>query len=242
MVRVAAAAFAVSVVCGAADKPTFQTTVSLVRADVFVFDRHSRAPVLDLQASDFTVLDGGQPREIAYFSDDSGPVDLVFLLDVSGSVREILPGVAGAAAGALGALDREDRAAVMAFSKTTVLTQNFTGEVDAVAQGIRTAAAISIGLDTDINQALWSAANYLHRAESTRRRAILILTDNLQETHVPDALVDEQLSECGAVLDGFLLHGPIALPHVTIPGFWGLPVIRAAKSWKGINPPRASPT
>jgi len=118
-------------------------------------------------------------------------------------------------------LDDKDRAAVMAFSRTTALTQPLTGTAEAVAEGIRTATKIAIGLDTDINQAVWSAANYLHAAGDSRKRAILILTDNLQETHVPDALVDEQLSECGAVLDGFLLHGAIALPRITHPGIVG---------------------
>src|SRR5215467_12884272 len=163
--RFAAVAFALSVLCRAADPPKFQMTVSLVKADVSVFDRQSKAPILDLQASDFTVLDGAQPREIVHFGYDSGPLDLVFLLDVSGSVREILPGIADAAAHALSVLDVEDRAAVMAFSKTTVITQDLTANVDNVARGIRTATTIAIGLDTDINQALWSAANYLHRSQ-----------------------------------------------------------------------------
>ena len=219
--RFAAIAFAFTVFCRASDMPKFQLTVSLVRADIQVFDRHSKAPIAGLEASDFIVLDEGQPREIVYFGNESGPPDLVFLLDVSGSVREVLPNIADATASALGVLGEEDRAAVMAFSKTTVLTQGLTRRVDAVSKGIRTATQISIGLDTDINQALWSAANYLHAAGSSRRRAIVILTDNMQETHVPDSLVDEQLAECGAVLDGFLLHGAIPLPHVTHPGILG---------------------
>jgi hypothetical protein len=78
-----------------------------------------------------------------------------------------------------------------------------------------------IGLDTDINQALWSAATYMHDSGGTARRAILVLTDNMQETHVPDSLVNEQLADAAAVLNGFLLRGPVALPHVTRPGILG---------------------
>ena len=205
----------------AGDPTTFRAGVSLVKADAFVYDRKTNSPILGLQPSDFQVYDGDEPREIAYFGSDSGPLDLVFLLDVSGSIREVLPRVAASAAGALSVLQPADRAAVMAFSKKTVLTQPLTAEVANIVQGIRDALSIRIGLDTDINQALWSAADYLHETGGESRRAILILTDNMQQTRIPDAVIDEQLAQSGAVLDGFLLRTPIPVPRVTHPGILG---------------------
>ena len=219
--RFAVAASVVSVLALASDGPTFRTTLSLVKADAYVYDRQTHAPILDLQQSDFRVLDEDQPRDLVSFGEDAGPLDLVLLLDVSGSVLEILPKVADAASDALSVLQPGDRAGVMAFSKRTVTTQPLTSEFDDVAEGIRAATRVRIGLDTDINQALWSAADYLHRAGGASRRAILVITDNMQVTHIPDTLVDEQLSEAGAVLDGLLLRGPVALPHVTHPGILG---------------------
>ena len=205
----------------AADAPTFHATISLVKADAYVYDRQTHDPILDLQASDFKILDEDEWREIAYFGSDAGPLDLLLLLDISGSVRETLPQLADAATAALATLQEGDRSGVMAFTKTTVLTQPLTGDPAEVARGIRDAIGLRIGLDTDINQALWAAADYLHAAGGGARRAILILTDNMQVTQVPDSLVDEQLSEAGAVLDGLLLRGPVRLPHVTHPGILG---------------------
>jgi hypothetical protein len=219
--RVAAAVCVLTAVTIAVGAQTFQTTIRLVKADTYVFDRQTRAPILDLQASDFTVLDEDQPCEIAYFANDSGPVDLLFLLDVSGSVREILPQMAKSAVDALAVLRPGDRSGVMAFSKKTVVTQPLSADFRAAAEGIRAATSVRIGLDTDINQAVWSAADYLHGAGGTARRAVLVLTDNMQETRVPDSLVDEQLSEAGAVLDGLLLRGPVPLPRMTHPGILG---------------------
>jgi hypothetical protein len=219
--RLAGAASALCALALAADGPQFQTTLSLVKADAYVYDRQTHAPIVDLQASDFRILDEDQPRDIAYFGNDAGPLDLVLLLDVSGSVLETLPRVADAASDALSVLQLDDRAAVMAFSKKTAVTQRLTGDFDAVAQGIRDATTLRIGLDTDINQAVWAAADYLHRAAGASRRAILIVTDNDQLTRIPDSLVDEQLAEAGAVLDGLLLRGPIGVPHVTHPGILG---------------------
>lgn len=205
----------------ASDSPRFHTSLALVKTDVEVYDGRTRSPILDLKAADFSVRDEDQSRDIVYFGDDSGPVDLLLLLDVSGSVQEILPQIADRAADALSALGREDRAAVMAFTKTTALTQPLTADFRAVADGIRSALSLRIGLDTDINQALWSAANYLHDAGGSSRRAVLVITDNMQETRIPDSVVDEQLGEAGAVLDGLLVRGPVPLPHIGHPGILG---------------------
>lgn len=218
LLRISAAVVALSALATGADAPTFHSTVTLVKADAFVYDRQTHAPILDLQASDFRVLDEDQPREVAYFGNDSGPVDLLLLLDISGSLRELLPRIADSAATAVSALQQGDRSGVMAFTKTTAVTQPLTGNLEEVARGIRDAARLRIGLDTDINQALWSAADYLHGSAGAARRAILIITDNMQATRIPDSLVDEQLSAAGAVLDGLLVRGPVALPHITHPG------------------------
>jgi hypothetical protein len=220
-VRLIAVALWLPGLLSAADLPTYSATIKLVRTDAYVYDRQTRAPIVDLQASDFTVFDEDQPRPIVYFADDTGPLDLLLLLDVSGSMRELLPQVAERAASALSVLQKDDRAGVMAFTKTTALLQPLTADSNAVTHGIRAALSVRIGLDTDINQALWAAADYLHQAGGAARRAILILTDNVQDTDVPDSLVDEQISEAGAVLDGLLLRGPIPVPRVTHPGILG---------------------
>jgi len=219
--RLSAVIIAISSLAKTADVATFRTTVSLVKADAYVFDRQTHAPILDLQASDFKILDEDQPRDIVFFGDDSGPVDLLLLLDISGSVREILPQIADSATLALSALQEGDRCGVMAFTKTTAVAQSLTHNLKEVTRGIRNAMTLRIGTDTDINQALWAAADYLHGAGGQARRAILIITDNIQETRVPGSLVDEQLSEAGAVLDGLLLRGAIGLPHITHPGILG---------------------
>jgi hypothetical protein len=216
-----AALFALSALALGADDPAFRTSVSLVKADAYVYDRQTHAPILDLQRSDFTAYDEDQQRDITYFGNESGTVDILFLLDVSGSVRETLPGIAAATTDALRVLQPADRAAVMAFSKRTVLTQSLTAEVEGVANGIRAATTIRIGLDTDLNQAVWAAADYLHESGGTSRRAILVLTDNMQETRIPDSFIDEQVAEAGAVVDGLLLRSPIPMPHLTHTGVLG---------------------
>ncbi|HXS97636.1 MAG TPA: VWA domain-containing protein [Candidatus Limnocylindrales bacterium] len=202
----------------AEDTPTFKTAATLVKVETYVYDRKTNAPIAGLTAADFVVHDESEPRDIAYFGDASGPLDLVFLMDVSGSMREVVPDIAAAAAGALAHLDPTDRAAVLAFGKHTAVEQPLTGDPDAVVQGLRRILNARVGTDTDINQAVWSAADYLHGAAGAVNRAIVVMTDNEQVTAVPDALVDEQLFEAGAVLDGLLVRGAVPMPHITHPG------------------------
>jgi hypothetical protein len=207
--------------------------ISLVKVTADVYHRHSRAPIANLQASDFEVSDEGQRREIAYFEKDSGPRPSPPV----GRERECPQDpsrIAEAAAEALAALQPGDGAAVIAFSKTTAVPQPLSADFRGVAKGIRAAMSIHFGTDTDINQAAWSATDYLYSVGGTPRRAILILTDNMQETLVPDSLVDEQLSDAGVMSDGLLFRGAVALPHLSSRA------IQAAKSSKAATPRAAS--
>ena len=235
-IAVAATAFGLCASALASDPPVFRSTVSLVKVDAEVYHRNSHVPIPDLQARDFEVFDEEYLRPIVYFEKDSGPLDLVLLLDVSGSVQEILPEIANCAGAALSALQPGDRAAVMAFSKITALTQPLSGDLQGLVRGIRAAMSVRIGLDTDINQAVWSATDYLHTLGGTSRRAILILTDNIQETHVPDSLVDEQLSYAGVVLDGLLFRGAVGLPHIGHPGILGFARNTGGEIVEGAHP------
>ena len=202
----------------AADSPTFRADATLVKVETYVFNRKTKAPIADLQASDFVIHDETEPRPIVSFSKASGPLDLVFLMDVSGTMRDVLPSVAATAAGALAHLDRGDRAAVMAFGKRSSITQSLTGDFPSVVEGLRRIFNAPVGSDTDINQAVWAASDYLYRAGGAANRGILVMTDNDQVTNVPDALVDEQLYEAGAVLDGLLVRGFVPVPHIVHSG------------------------
>ncbi|HEY1341561.1 MAG TPA: VWA domain-containing protein [Bryobacteraceae bacterium] len=222
---------------GAAD-PTFRHSVTLVSVPVSVFDRKTHAAIPDLRITDFVLADNGQPRDIVDLDADAAPLDLVLLLDVSGTMRAALASVADRAADALGVLGREDRAAVMCFGKRAQVTEELTGDFDEAASGVRRAFAAQVGLDTDINQAVWAAADYLHRNGGPgRRRAILIMTDNMQVSPVADSLVEEQLFEADATLDGLLVRGRIPVPHLTHSG-----VLRFAAATGGetIESPQAS--
>ncbi len=175
--------------------------VRLVRADVQVTEKDR--VVRGLSASDFAVLDNGMPVPIAGFGEESDPVDLLMLLDVSGSMTSYLYEVSRAAGVALEQLTPDDRVGVMVFSKQGKLLNALTKNRPDVLTTLRSLTrlpgmAAGTGINASIMDAVKSfkddaaAGNY----DPRHRRAILILTDNWGLNYkLPDRLVLRSLHE-----------------------------------------------
>ena len=83
-VLAAAIALVLSVVIGA-QEGRFRTSVETVSIYATVSDADGRL-VPDLVKEDFTVLDNGAPRDITLFSNETQPITVVVMLDMSGSM------------------------------------------------------------------------------------------------------------------------------------------------------------
>ena len=188
------------------ETPTFRSDVALVKVDAQVVDRDGRN-ITGLTQQDFVVSDDGAPRKISYFARESEPLDLLLLLDVSGSMHRSLDQLATSARGALSQLHAEDRAAVMLFSREARIREPFTADFSKVATQMHEAVRDeSLGSGTAINSALVSAALYLQKEPVRGRRAILIVTDNLSLNYqAPDDEALRQLFAADAVLNGMLI-------------------------------------
>ena len=69
-----------------ADDVVFKSDVALSRVDAQVVDRDGRA-VTGLRAQDFVLKVDGKVTPIKNFDSESMPIDILLLLDVSGSMR-----------------------------------------------------------------------------------------------------------------------------------------------------------
>src|SRR5215216_497725 len=98
----------------AEEEVIFRSDVSLVRVDAQVLDYNHRA-VIGLKMTDFVLREEGQPQEIRNFANENMPVDVLLLLDVSGSMRPHVQRVAEASHQALQALGKDDRVGIMVF-------------------------------------------------------------------------------------------------------------------------------
>ena len=160
--------FVLTTVIHAAGTSVFRGEITLVKVEARVYDRVTSQPIRNLQSSDFAVCDEDQPRDIVYFGADSSPLDVLLLLDVSGSMRELLPSIAAQAVDALGRLRPDDRVGVMAFAKSWTLLTPFSADFRAAAQGISRAMYAQVGTDTDISKAVVAGALHLQFTEPGR--------------------------------------------------------------------------
>jgi VWFA-related protein len=201
-----------------AQPATFRAGVTLVKVDAAVTDRGGRT-ITGLTQQDFEVYDENAPQKILYFEHEPDPLDLLLLLDVSGSMHPSLGELAAAARAALRPLGSQDSAAVMLFARSSVVSRKFTSDFTAVERAIRSAMdPQDLGSGTAINSAILAAAAYFHDEASNARHAILIVTDNLSLNYrVPDEEVIRELYSADATLNAILI-GKQRRPEAPKPG------------------------
>lgn len=198
-------------VAAAEEEVIFRSDVSLVRVDVQVLDRNSDA-LTRLEREDFVLREQGREVEIRNFAAENMPVDILLLLDVSGSMRPHLEQVARASRGALSVLGREDRVGVMVFDRATRLRAPFRGNPQEASRELDSLLdQESFNGGTDITRALVDAARYVERnARAEARRAIVIVTDDQTEFERDETRVGRALASADAVLS--VLVAPAMAP------------------------------
>ena len=69
----------------------------LVALNMSVIDRTTNRGLIGLTKSDFRLFENGSPQEILQFDSSAAPFDLLLLIDVSGSTRNVMELIRGAA-------------------------------------------------------------------------------------------------------------------------------------------------
>lgn len=157
-----------------ADAATFKVDVNLVLVEVGVHDDHGRA-VGDLQQQDFHVLEDGKEQEIRVFSHEELPLAVALVVDNSTSIEAALQELRSGALDTLAMLNRDDQVAIFSFGEKPEMEEGLTSDHEALSVDLW---ALSPNGGTAINDALFDAALYLGRNASTRRRAIILVSDN----------------------------------------------------------------
>lgn len=188
----------------------FRSDVSLVRVDAQVLDHDNRA-VTGLRAEDFILRQDGRILPIRNFASENMPIDILLLLDVSGSMRVHVQRIADAAHEAMHVLANDDRIGIMVFDTYTRVRMPFRNSRDDVNRELeRLLRQESFNGGTDITRALLDAADYVRRsARPDARRAIVILTDDQTQHERNEPAVERALERADAVLS--LLLAPDAM-------------------------------
>ncbi|MEK7830129.1 MAG: VWA domain-containing protein [Acidobacteriota bacterium] len=201
-----------------AQEPAQSTEVVKINTDLVVLDaqvlrkKDGRA-ITSLRREDFSLTEDGARQEIVHFSQDRLPLSILFLLDMSASVRPVIQEIRGGALQALDNLRAEDEVALMTFADQTRLLQGFTRDRKAIVEQIsRTLDKSFVGVGTSIHTSLYDAVLQMDKAhDKLSRRVIIVVTDNIATMHTfttpTIAEVNERLLEHSTVVCGLIIGG-----------------------------------
>jgi VWFA-related protein len=193
------------------DDVVFESDVALSRVDAQVVDRDGRA-VTGLQVRDFVLRVDGKVQPIKNFDSENMPIDILLLLDVSGSMRPHVQRIADAAQQAFNVLAEQDRIAIMVFDTRARERLAFTNSRDEITRELNHLVR-SEGFNggTRITSSLIEAASYVqHHARADARRAVVILTDDETQDAQDEPRVEGALSRANALLS--FLQAPYEHP------------------------------
>jgi VWFA-related protein len=162
--------------------------------DVLVTDLKG-AIVRGLRATEFAIIDQNAPQEIAHFSQDEVPLAIALVVDVSGSMKEIIESLREALIKSLKSLKSGDRVALLSFHGRAKLEVELTNDFENLTRRI---GRLKSKGSTNIQDAVFDAAQYL-RNEAPRARRVIILVSDMVATAlgtkpVMDAFVEAEVA------------------------------------------------
>jgi VWFA-related protein len=135
--------------------------------------------ISDLKREDFTILEDGVRQEVSYFQPLTAPVNLVLLLDLSGSTKDKVEAMKKAAKKFVASLQPDDRVAVATFTSKFYLISNFTTDRKLLKDRIDKIKKTSSG--TNYYDAMWATLNLLGEIKEARK-AVVVLTDGVDNS------------------------------------------------------------
>jgi VWFA-related protein len=153
----------------------------LVTLNISVVDRSTSRGLAGLVQPDFKLFEDGQEQRIVQFESSSAPFDLVLLIDLSGSTKEVVKLIRAAALRFVNAARPADRIAVITFAGTSTIVSGLTADRDLLRQRIETIDTVRG--DTKLYDAINFTMNQVRKdANNSRRAAIVVMSDGLDGT------------------------------------------------------------
>ena len=160
---------------GDSSTPVFRANVNWIYLNASVRDRRTNRAVANLQSDDFRVYEDGHEQRIERFESTEAPINLLLLLDVSGSTRNFINLILDASIEFTRQIKSNDRIGVATFNSRVRLVQDFTNDRSQVARSLR---RIQSGGGTAFYDALdTSIRDYMRSVEG--RKAIVVFTDGV---------------------------------------------------------------
>ncbi|HET6893383.1 MAG TPA: VWA domain-containing protein [Pyrinomonadaceae bacterium] len=173
----------------------------LATLNLSVIDRNTSRGIVGLGQSDFRLFEDGVEQRILQFESSSAPFDLMLLIDVSGSTRDVVKLIRAAALRFIEAARPSDRIGIISFSGRPTVVAPVTLDRRVLRERVN---EIDTGPgDTKAYDALYfSVSELLKSTRNTRRAAIVMMSDGLDGS-IP-----------GVQGDGSKLSYPELLAHI----------------------------
>jgi Ca-activated chloride channel homolog len=155
----------------AAQQPTFKSGTQVVSLFVTVADAQKRL-VPDLMQDEFQVFDNDKPQPITYFDNSLHPINVVVMLDTSGSMTLTIDLLKQAAEQFVLRLLPEDKGRVGAFNDKIQINARWSNNRDQLTTDIKD---LDYGNGTRLWDAVGVALDELKTIDG--RRVILVFTD-----------------------------------------------------------------
>lgn len=157
---------------------TIRIETRLVNLNVKAVDRGGQ-PLTDLKPEDFVVYEDAVKQDVTHFKPVNAPVNVLMLLDLSGSTQKKRGAMIEAARKFIDALPAQDKISLVAFTRRYRQLTDFTADKIALKKELEQVRKIGGG--TAYYDAMWKALDDLDKI-SDARKAIVVLTDGEDES------------------------------------------------------------
>jgi len=164
----------------------------LVNLNVHITDVNGKT-LPSLKKEDFVVYEDNVKQDVSYFEPVAAPLNIVLLLDLSGSTEHKIKVIKKAAQKFVDSLKPSDRIAVAGFTRRFFIIANFTTDHRLLKDRIGDIKNRHSG--TAYYDAMWSTLDLLDEANASRK-AIVVLTDGVDNSldHPDDSEFDPKHS------------------------------------------------
>jgi len=160
-----------------------------VQVDTQVLNKKTRHAARELKKEDFEIYEDNFRQQVSSFSQDTMPLSVVLLFDLTDSVRPVLKSLGEGALEALQHLKPEDEVTVMIYAASAQVLQEATTDRALTVAAIEKASRMESGEAAFFNEGIFQAAEQLTKGKnSSSRRVIIWLTDNVPNVPSEDSV------------------------------------------------------
>jgi VWFA-related protein len=169
--------------------PVYRVDVHVVQVDAQVLSKKTRQAARELKKEDFELYEDNVRQQVSSFSQDTLPLSVVLLFDLTDSVRPVLKSLADGALEALQHLKPEDEVTVMVYAASAQVLQQATTDRALAVAAIEKASRMESGEAAFFNEGIFQAAEQLTKGKNpSSRRVIIWLTDDVPNIPSEDSV------------------------------------------------------